>query len=173
MNEQYPGQPQYPSQPQWAAAPPGHIFGEDFRRSPGYPESVPRPPVSLTDAVILGFRNMFTFTGRASRSEYWWFFLVTRILEVLAYVLLGFLVVVDEQLNPGSGAGPLVIVGIVLFVILLLASWLPLLSTGVRRLHDANYSGWWLLLNLVPFGGIVVLLFLCSAGVPAGARFDD
>jgi uncharacterized membrane protein YhaH (DUF805 family) len=159
---------QYPGQPQWEAAPAGYAFDPGFHAGPA-----PKPPVGFTDAIQLGFRNAFTFSGRASRSEYWWFFLATRILEILVYATVPFLFVLDDQLNPGRAAGPLVIVGVILFVALLLALWIPLLSAGVRRLHDANYSGWWILLGLVPFGGIVVLLFLCSAGIPAGARFED
>lgn len=159
---------QYPSQPQWEAAPAGFAFDPGFHSGPA-----PKPSVGFIDAIQLGFRNTFKFSGRASRSEYWWFFLATRILEVFVYVTVPFLFVLDDQLNPGRAVGPLAIAGTILFVALLLAIWIPLLSAGVRRLHDANYSGWWLLLGLVPFGGIVVLLFLCSAGIPAGARFGD
>lgn len=73
--------------------------------------------MTLTDSIQTCFNKYATFTGRASRSEYWWFMLC---ILVLSFV-------------PGLD----VIVGIVTLI--------PSISVGVRRLHDTNHSGWWLL----------------------------
>ena len=55
------------------------------------------------------------------------------------------------------------------------SSWRPRtivsLAVSVRRLHDTDRSGWWLLLNIVPFGGIVVLVFSCLESTPGPNRF--
>lgn len=84
------------------------------------------------------------FNGRAARSEYWYFVL--------------FYVVVSLVLNTiGSFISP--IVGLVLSILLSLAFLLPSLGVAVRRLHDMNKRGWWLLICLVPFLGGLVLLF--------------
>ena len=89
------------------------------------------------------------FTGRATRSEYWYF--------VLFYLLLSAgLMVVDALLgwfNSELGIG-------VLSGIYTLALMIPSLSVTVRRLHDTGRSAWWLLVGLIPIvGGIVLLVF--------------
>lgn len=81
------------------------------------------------------------FSGRASRPEYWWFVLAL----IVAYVVL---TIVESILGInhmiGGVYGPLV-------VLLWLATLVPQISVGVRRLHDTNRSGWWLLLPIVPY----------------------
>ncbi len=77
------------------------------------------------------------FTGRASRSEFWWFMLfVTLVTSALEYV--------------SETAG----------IIFLIAMLLPLLAAGARRLNDVGKSGWWQLYLLIPVGGLVILAFL-------------
>ncbi|MEK8169744.1 DUF805 domain-containing protein [Streptomyces sp. M19] len=85
--------------------------------------------------------------GRASRSEYWWFVLFT----VLCYV-------------PGAYLTYMLEFPVVLFVWLGLV--LPTLSVLVRRLHDTNRSGAWWFVCLVPFGAVVLVVFLCRGGDP-------
>jgi uncharacterized membrane protein YhaH (DUF805 family) len=81
------------------------------------------------------------FSGRASRPEYWWFVLALTV----AYVVL---TIVESILGinhmVGGVYGPLV-------VLLWLATLVPQISVGVRRLHDTDRSGWWLLLPLLPY----------------------
>ena len=74
--------------------------------------------------------------------------------------------------TPQYGAGA--IVGLILAVILGLATIVPSLALSVRRLHDSNKSGWLLLLGLIPFvGGIILLVFMVLGPDPAGQRFDQ
>ena len=75
-----------------------------------------------------------TFSGRASRSEYWWFFLF----QVLVMVATGML-------------------GDVINGIASLALLLPALAVGARRLHDIGRTGWWQLLLLTGIGFLVLL----------------
>ena len=106
----------------------------------------------------------FTFSGRASRSEYWWF--------VLFYFFIGFLIdSVLETLFRYSTAVwfnrriPLAIH----FVILLVVS-----SVTCRRLHDINRSGWWQLINFIPVvGWIVSLYWMIKKGTPGPNRFGE
>jgi len=86
------------------------------------------------------------FNGRARRSEYWWFALFTW----AGTIVLSFI----DNLVFGVDAS----VGI-LSSIWGLAILLPSLAVGVRRLHDLEKSGWWLLLSLIPLIGFLVLLF--------------
>ena len=100
------------------------------------------PRVSFVDAIKLGFSNYFTFSGRSRRSEYW-FWSLFDILFVGASLLLDGLA--------GGGGG--------IFLISILVTLIPSLAVTARRLHDTGKSGWWQLLGLVPFGGIVLLVF--------------
>jgi uncharacterized membrane protein YhaH (DUF805 family) len=77
------------------------------------------------------------FTGRASRSEYWWFVL--------------FFVLVSTALNIINPSG-------MLSGLFSLALLLPIIAAEVRRLHDTNRSGWFILLNLIPIIGWIILL---------------
>ncbi|MDE6437880.1 MAG: DUF805 domain-containing protein [Muribaculaceae bacterium] len=82
------------------------------------------------------------FSGRASRSEYWWFALFTLILSV---IIQAFGVISSD-------------VSLYLSAIVNLALFLPGLSLDVRRLHDINKSGWYILLVLIPIVGLIILL---------------
>ena len=99
-------------------------------------------------------RNLTTgtyaqFSGRASRSEYWWF------------VLASFLVIFTAAIIDGV-IGSIIVTSLAyLFLII------PGIAVSVRRLHDTNRSGWYLLVNLVPFVG-TVLIFIWS--VTAGDK---
>lgn len=99
--------------------------------------------VSFKEAVTRALKqNYFNFEGRASRSEYWWFCLFQVILGCVVSVLFSF-----------SQTLYLTMSGVVNLALLL-----PSLGLSVRRLHDTNHSGWWLLIGLVPFIGLIVLL---------------
>lgn len=128
------------------------------------------------------WKKGFTFSGRASRSEYWKSYLATigvfAGLTVLSYVP-GLIVTIGSggyyySSAPSVAAG---IAGIVLgFAAILygLASLIPSLAVVVRRLHDANQSGWMYFISLVPLvGGLILLIMLAQASNPYGARFDQ
>ncbi len=85
-----------------------------------------------------------TFSGRAARSEYWWFALFSVIASSI-------LTVIDTAIF-GSDFG-------VLGPIFSLAVLVPSIAVGVRRLHDLGRSGWWLLIILIPLIGFLILLY--------------
>ncbi len=97
------------------------------------------------------------FDGRAGRPEFWFFVLVT--------VVIGFTLSIIESKMPWA---ELPIVAPIFY----LATLLPFLAVSVRRLHDQNRSGWFVLLGLIPFiGEIILLFFMIRPGTPGDNRF--
>ncbi len=131
--------------------------------APVDPHSEPLPGASIGEAFLRFWTKYAVFTGRASRSEYWWWALVYAV--VYAVVLVG------EYAFPNGSLGYLALS--LLFLGWVLAIIVPSYAVLSRRLHDANLSAWNILWWLVPFAGpIVLLVFLCRPSDPAGARFD-
>ncbi|WP_166793202.1 DUF805 domain-containing protein [Cryobacterium lactosi] len=121
------------------------------------------------EAIKSVFRNYATLSGRARRSEFWWFALFQVVLFAVV-LLLGALGIG----TPARGEMP-VSMGIAIGVILLLALGLavPNVTLYVRRLHDGDFSGWLYFLACIPYAGVlVVLIFALLPSQPAGARFD-
>ena len=96
------------------------------------------------------------FSGRARRKEYWYFFLFNIIISIV-------LVMIDSMTGSFSAEGGMGL----LSGIYTLAVLIPSVAVSVRRLHDTNRSGWWLLISLVPLiGGFVLLVFLVFDSEP-------
>jgi uncharacterized membrane protein YhaH (DUF805 family) len=105
------------------------------------------------------FKNYANFEGRARRSEYWYFTLISVILVLLYFaigiIFVGFIEI--EALAPIlSGLAILTYLGLLI----------PSLAVAVRRLHDTGKSGWFFLIGFVPFGGIVLIVFYATDGDP-------
>jgi uncharacterized membrane protein YhaH (DUF805 family) len=101
------------------------------------------------------------FSGRARRSEYWYFLLF----YMLILIALSVVDVVLGWFSSDAGVG-------VLSGIYTLALLIPSLSVSVRRLHDTDRSGWWLLIGLLPLiGGIVLLVFFVQDSQAGANRF--
>ncbi|WAH96349.1 DUF805 domain-containing protein [Arthrobacter sp. MMS18-M83] len=129
----------------------------------------------IGEAARRFFKKYATFTGRASRSEYWWWTLIAAVVSIVLNIIMsvagsaGATVTDSGTMVPGPGA----IVGVILLVIWGLAVIVPSLALVVRRLHDANFSGWMILIGLVPFlGGLALLIFMLLPAKPEGQRFD-
>ena len=108
--------------------------------------------MTFGESISVCLKKYFVFEGRASRSEYWWFqlivspsyFISTVFENDIAYIFLG----------------------ITLFTLI------PAISAGVRRLHDTNRSGFFLLISFIPFiGGLILLFFLIPEGTKGKNRF--
>ncbi len=103
-------------------------------------------------------RRYADFAGRASRPEFWWF----QLINVIIYVLI---LLIGAAVLGFSG-------GEIIASLYSLAVFLPGLGVDVRRLHDTNRSGWWVLLGIIPvIGGLVLIVFFASAGTPGPNRF--
>lgn len=114
--------------------------------------------MSFTQAIKTCFSKYVDFTGRAPRSELWWFVLFTFLVSIA-------LSMVDAALL-GSGGMPM------FSSLWSLAVLLPSLAVGARRLHDTDRSGWWLLIGLIPLIGFIVLIvFYVQKGTEGQNRF--
>jgi uncharacterized membrane protein YhaH (DUF805 family) len=106
---------------------------------------------------LIVLKNYATFTGRARRSEYWYFVLF-NFLFAIAAMLLDHLIGDTFVIN--SISGPVNTMYGYVYVLYALAVFLPGLAVAVRRLHDVGKSGWFFLIILIPFIGAIWLLVL-------------
>ena len=110
--------------------------------------------MSFPQAIEAGFRNYVNFNGRAVRPEYWFWVLFTGLGQI-AFTIVGMVIGIS-----------------VLTVLFALATLLPGLAVSVRRLHDLDKSGWFLLLVLIPLvGAIILLVWACQEGTRGPNRF--
>lgn len=140
------------------------------------------PPVELFDAIRICLKEKYaTFSGRASRSEFWFFQLFLFLLTVVAQIILTIFfflhfasaaasardandaafAMVDSMFD---GAGFFILFGIGALFMLALA--LPTMAVATRRLHDTGRSGWWLLLPVVPYLAFLAFTMWGWAGAP-------
>lgn len=119
--------------------------------------------MTFQEAVKTCLSKYVTFSGRASRSEYWFFYLATVIVIFVAGILDRALGLDFKMSNPVTGLEQSVGYGW-LYVIAGLALLLPSLAAMVRRLHDTNRSGWWWLIALTGIGAIVLLVWFVTKG---------
>ncbi|HNU66689.1 MAG: DUF805 domain-containing protein [Methylotenera sp.] len=118
--------------------------------------------MTFVDSVKTCLAKYADFSGRATRSEYWWFYLAFILFYIAGLVLAGILSSISETLGMiGFGIVALGALGFIL----------PSLAAGVRRLHDVDKSGWFLLLGLIPIVGLVLLYFFVIPGTPGDNRF--
>jgi uncharacterized membrane protein YhaH (DUF805 family) len=118
--------------------------------------------MNFLEAISSGFRNYVNFSGRAIRSEYWyWTLFVTIVVVVLG--------IIDQRLNPGAGLGAFSIVN----TLVSLALILPGVAVSVRRLHDIDRTGWWLLLGFTVIGALVLIYWACQRGTLGPNRFGS
>lgn len=126
--------------------------------------------------MLLPLRRYVQFSGRSRRKEYWMFALFLLIIYIIAMALdsmLGFGTTsrYADVTETGAAAG-FNSTGGIITLLTMLAVFLPSLAVGIRRLHDTDRSGWWLLIGLIPLiGTIVLLVFYCSDGTKGPNRF--
>lgn len=136
------------------------------------PMDQPLYGASFGQAIKRFFKKYATFSGRASRSEYWWMVLFNAIIIGVLYgVFIGMLFgSMDMETGELTGAG--FMFPMVLMSLYGLAVLLPSIAVAMRRLHDANFSGWFYWLSLTGIGAIAVLIMELLPSNPQGARFD-
>jgi uncharacterized membrane protein YhaH (DUF805 family) len=110
--------------------------------------------MNFGQAISSGFSNYVGFSGRAARSEYWYWIL---------FYILGAIVaeIIDSVLGLTA-----------IYPLFALAVLLPSLAVSFRRLHDLDRSAWWILLAFIPIVGVIILIiWYCSRGTVGPNRF--
>ncbi len=120
--------------------------------------------MSFGESIKTCLSKYADFTGRARRSEYWWFYLALMIVNWLFFFVLvgpGYFTEVGKA-NPDLGK---YMIGISVVSLFSMALLLPSLAVLVRRLHDTAKSGAYFFIALIPFvGGLILLVFLATEG---------
>ena len=105
-------------------------------------------------AISSGFSNYVNFFGRACRSEYWFWILFT----IIAQIATG---IIDAVIGMD-----------VTTALFGLATFLPSLAVGIRRLHDIDRTGWWIFIWFIPIvGWIILIIWYCTKGTDGPNRF--
>ncbi len=122
--------------------------------------------MSFADAVKSCFTQFATFSGRARRSEYWWFSLFSILASFVGIVVLALISGILASLLPDSISGVFTALVALVAVVGYFLLVVPGLAVFSRRMHDTGRSAWWLLLCFVPFASIALLVFACIDSQP-------
>lgn len=129
--------------------------------------------MSPIQSVRTVLRSYVTFSGRARRSEDWWFVLFSFVVSIVTVLLDAAFFGTGESTTTATSASFQADAGPVTLVVAL-ALLLPTLAVQVRRLHDTDRRGWWILLGLIPFiGTIVLIVFYALDSTPVSNRFGE
>ncbi len=110
--------------------------------------------MSFAESVSYCLSNYFTFSGRGSRSEFWWFTLAMLLASIAAAVV--------DAVTGYSFAEAVVSLGTIV----------PAVAATARRLHDTDRSGWWMLIAIIPLvGAVLLIVWEASAGTPGPNRY--
>jgi uncharacterized membrane protein YhaH (DUF805 family) len=125
--------------------------------------------------MIMPLKRYADFSGRSRRKEFWMFTLFVAIVYTVLVIVMGAGIGAGTDSETGeigmfgslfAGTGGL------LLLLFALAIFIPSLAVQVRRLHDQDKSGWWVLLNFIPYiGAIVILVMMCLDGTRGPNRF--
>jgi uncharacterized membrane protein YhaH (DUF805 family) len=121
--------------------------------------------MTFFQAIKSGLINIDEFSTRASRSEYW-YWIIFAALSYQAASVIDRLAFLDNTFVQQWGFGPF-------YVLIVLALLLPGIAVTVRRLHDLDRTGWWILLWFTVIGGFVLLYWFCLKGTADTNRFGS
>lgn len=137
--------------------------------------SQPGESVNMFGAISNFFTKYAQFSGRSSRSEFWWMQLVFILLAIFFGVVLILLANFSVDPNTGEISNGGALFALALFIpysLICVASIIPNIALTVRRLHDVNLSGWFYFLCCVPLGWFALLVLCARESNPQGAAFD-
>lgn len=125
---------------------------QQFNRPQTDPNYVPESPAYVTfpQAVKMFFKNWKDFSGRSTRSEFWYAYIIQMLIGTIA-----------GNLGMGNLIVTLAITGIISLIL-----FIPFLAVSVRRLHDIGKSGWWYLISLTCIGAFFLIYWYSQPGDP-------
>jgi uncharacterized membrane protein YhaH (DUF805 family) len=139
-------------------------YGRPIIDDPNGPDA-PLKGANPVEAYVRFWRRGFTFSGRASRAEYWW----AGLANILVLFSGAIVTAIVSSVSNGAADGVGILVGLYF-----LAALVPSIAVTVRRLHDTNNSGGLAALALIPYIGSLIVAILCVFDSKAeGARFDQ
>lgn len=122
-----------------------------------------RNPTNFPTAVRLFFKNYINFSGRSSRSAYWWWVLASFLIGIVAGIM--DVIILGDAYNQNDYGPVSAIVSLVTLV--------PGISLSARRLHDVGRSGWWMLISLTIVGLIPLLFWAVREGNDGANKFGE
>ena len=130
-------------------------------------------PVSFTDSIKNAFVKAFDFKTRSSRAEFWYFYLFTVIVGMIAIQIDQYLSLELIRFELSRSPNNEFILGH-FYTFTYFLFLVPSLSLYVRRLHDTDRSGWWLMIMLIPFIGFVTItMFWLLKGNDKSNKYGD
>lgn len=139
--------------------------------------------MEFMEAVKTVFLKKYaTFSGRASRSEFWWFMLFIYLMLLVlisVFVTIGITLALATNYDEKTAALMIVGIGFLPPMACLFVFFIPMIAVAVRRLHDRNMSGWWYLLfmalSIIPLigyiSGIIAIIIFAQKGTDGQNRF--
>ena len=116
--------------------------------------------IVLLNNYVDVLKKYMVFTGRADRKEFWLFVLVNAVVVIVFNILIKIPI--------------LKIIFWIAYFLFGLAIIIPLITVGIRRLHDTNKTGWLMLLCLIPFAGLIAIFVLCALeGTPGENQYGS
>ena len=145
--------------------------GTQLLHTPPPPMNMPVTSLPFWDNFVLCMtKKYFTFSGRASRGEYWRFQLMMLIILFGILLLGGLLFVMTlasmKHSRSGDAASAIMMVYAIIIFIICMYIYIPSLAVEVRRFHDAGYSAWWVLLGFIPYVGPFAVMIVCGVLEP-------
>lgn len=121
---------------------------------PAISEAAKTKKINNIQWYFMVLKKYAQFKGRSRRKEYWMFMLFNLVISFALGFLGGF---IEAYFNIGTDMD----LGLLASLYILL-TLVPSLAVSIRRLHDTNHSGWWLLIAIIPFAGLWILWLLCK-----------
>ena len=128
--------------------------------------------MNIVQATTTCLKKYFIFSGRAKRSEFWWFYLFTVIVLVV-YTMFVEPLLLAWMMSIVAGGWIFGFTFVVLSNLTNLLFLVPTLAAGSRRLHDIGKSSWWLFLWLTGIGGIVLIVWWVFDMKPEGDKYRE
>lgn len=167
-----PAAPAYPAAPGYT----GQQYGGQQYAGMQY-AGPPARSIGFGEAISRGFSRWSNYSDRATVAEYWWFYLFTILVTIAIYAVAIVLGVVSATTTTdvngfqSTSVGVLGFVGFGLLFLWFAVLFFVQLSLSVRRLHDGDRSGWWILLSFVPIASLVLLVFFILPGTPGPNQY--